>query len=264
MPLGSRAILVAVPAPELSVVCRSCGSEVSPYVTECPYCGQRLRKRAPKLEREGDEIRVHESRRERRRRRRGERERAIALNARPIATAATILIGAVLIVLSQAVPLSLREIGAIVGPVGSEVWRYVTAPFAYDDVGAFIVVAIAIGIFGSSIESRLGSLATATLILATGTLGMLAAGAAESAGLTDSLVAAGGNGVALGLLGAWLMLWRAEAKAQLSEPLDGIGVGVVAAVLLLLPLVEASADPIAGLIGGIVGLGMGLLAARSR
>ena len=28
-----------VPGPELSVVCKSCGSEVSPYVTECPYCG---------------------------------------------------------------------------------------------------------------------------------------------------------------------------------------------------------------------------------
>ena len=38
----------------------NCGSEVSPYVTECPYCGTRLRKRAPKLEREGDEIEVRE------------------------------------------------------------------------------------------------------------------------------------------------------------------------------------------------------------
>ncbi|MGB3099194.1 MAG: zinc-ribbon domain-containing protein, partial [Solirubrobacterales bacterium] len=56
-------------APELSVVCKSCGSEVSPYVTECPYCGHRLRKRAPELEREGDEIKVRESRSEKRRRR---------------------------------------------------------------------------------------------------------------------------------------------------------------------------------------------------
>ena len=39
---------------ELSVICKNCGSEVSPYVTECPYCGARLRKRAPKLERRGD------------------------------------------------------------------------------------------------------------------------------------------------------------------------------------------------------------------
>ncbi len=38
--------------PDLFVVCKSCGSEVSPYITECPYCGQRLRKRAPKIERD--------------------------------------------------------------------------------------------------------------------------------------------------------------------------------------------------------------------
>ena len=37
-------------SPELSVVCKSCGSEVSPYVTECPYCGSRLRKRAPRID----------------------------------------------------------------------------------------------------------------------------------------------------------------------------------------------------------------------
>jgi membrane associated rhomboid family serine protease len=255
-----------VPAPELTVVCRSCGSEVSPYVTECPYCGHRLRKRAPKLEREGDEIRVHETRRDRRRRLRGERsaERAPSydLTARPLATMATLLIGALIIVLGRSVPLDLTEVGAIVGPVGDQAWRYVTAPFAYDDVGAFLVVALAIGVFGASIERRLGTLATLTLILATGTLGMLAAGAASSTGLTDFVVAFGGNGVALGLIGAWLMLWRAEAKGHFSEPLDAIGVGVAAAVLLLLPLVEVGADPIAGLVGGLVGLGMGTLAAR--
>ncbi|MCO5326241.1 MAG: rhomboid family intramembrane serine protease [Solirubrobacterales bacterium] len=172
-----------MPAPELSVVCKSCGSEVSPYVTECPYCGQRLRKRAPKLEREGDEIRVQESRRDRRRRRRTERSiRTVDLDARPLATAATILIGAVLIVLGRSVPLNIYELGAIVGPVGSDLWRYVTAPFVYDDIGYFLVVALAIGVFGASVERRLGSLATGTLILATGTLGMLAAGAADSAG----------------------------------------------------------------------------------
>ena len=39
--------------PDLFVVCKNCGSEVSPYVTECPYCGQRVRKRAPKIDRGG-------------------------------------------------------------------------------------------------------------------------------------------------------------------------------------------------------------------
>ena len=48
--LDSRAMS---PEPDLFVVCKNCGSEVSPYITECPYCGQRLRKRAPKLERDG-------------------------------------------------------------------------------------------------------------------------------------------------------------------------------------------------------------------
>ena len=236
-------------------------------MTECPYCGHRLRKRAPKLERgEGDEIRVHESRRDKRRRLRRERasgrRRSIDLDAKPVATIATLAIGAILIILGEAVPLSLDEVGALVGPAGSEAWRYVTAPFAYEDVGAFLVVAIAIGVFGSAVERRLGTLATAILILATGTLGMLAAGAAASAGLTDFLIAAGGNGVALGLLGAWLMLWRAEAKTHFSEPLDALGVLVVAVVLLLLPLVEITADQPGDRVGGVVGLAMGTLAAR--
>jgi membrane associated rhomboid family serine protease len=251
--------------PELSVVCRSCGSEVSPYVTECPYCGHRLRKRAPKLEREGDEIRVSESRRDRRKRMRRERserrEPRVALEGRPVGTFSVLLISAVLIVIGQAVPLSLSELGAIVGPVGSEAWRYVTAPFVYSDVGAFIVTALAIGIFGMAIERRLGSLATVTLILAAGTLGMLAADAVATAGLDDFLVAAGGNGVALGLLGAWLMMRRAEAR-RFEEPIDLLGAAVAAIVLLLLPLVEVTADPIAGVVGGLVGLGMGALAAR--
>src|SRR5687768_17033067 len=37
--------------PDLFVVCKNCSAEVSPYVTECPYCGQRVRRRAPKIQR---------------------------------------------------------------------------------------------------------------------------------------------------------------------------------------------------------------------
>ena len=91
---------------------------------------------------------------------------------------------------------------------------------------------------------------------------MLAAGAAESAGLFDGIVADGGNGVALGLLGAWYMLRRAEEADAFAEPVDSLGVLVVALVLLLLPLVETGADPVGGVVGGLVGTGMGALAAR--
>ena len=58
------------------------------------------------------------------------------------------------------------------------------------------------------------------------------------------------------------MLWRGEAKHHFSEPLETIALAVAAAVLLLLPLVEVGADPVAGLVGGLVGLAMGSLAAR--
>src|ERR1700691_2619782 len=44
---------VSTGGPDLFVVCKNCGSEVSPYITECPYCGTRLRKRAPKIDRDG-------------------------------------------------------------------------------------------------------------------------------------------------------------------------------------------------------------------
>ncbi len=172
-----------------------------------------------------------------------------------------LLIAAVVFVAERAVPLDIEQVGAIVGPVGDEVWRYVTAPFVYADMGALLVTGAAIAIFGSAVERRIGTLMTATLIIACGTLGMLAANAAHGAGLGEFLVAAGGNGVALGLLGAWLMLWRGESRTAFAEPLDVAAVSVVAAVLLLLPLVETTADPVGGLVGGLVGLLLGWLAA---
>jgi hypothetical protein len=52
-----------VSQPDLFVICKNCGAEVSPYVTECPYCGQRVRKRAPKLERGGDDAEPRPKRR---------------------------------------------------------------------------------------------------------------------------------------------------------------------------------------------------------
>src|SRR5205823_2793554 len=79
---------------DLFVVCRNCGSEVSPYVTECPYCGQRVRKRAPKLDRSRGEPRP--KRRRRRRpslpRLRAEEIAGIAPETQPYATFALIVI----------------------------------------------------------------------------------------------------------------------------------------------------------------------------
>ena len=77
---------------DLFVVCRQCGSEVSPYVTECPYCGHRLRRRAPKLPRERGPSRSRSSRlRDGPLQRLRSREGSGGLGVRPYATIALVL-----------------------------------------------------------------------------------------------------------------------------------------------------------------------------
>lgn len=258
--------------PELSVVCKSCGSEVSPYVTECPYCGTRLRKRAPKLERVGDEVRVREGRADRRRRKAAERRGRLAdrvaatqdLALRPLATIAVLLASAAMMVIEAASNLTVSDLGAIVGPVGDEFWRYFAAPFVYDNVGYLFACGLAIAIFLPPIERRVGSVAALLLVLGCGALGMLAAAGLDSALGDGILVAAGGNGIALGVVCAWLVIRDAERRADPTDEYDRIAVAVVLAVLFLLPAVVDYASVWAGLMGALVGAGCGLAAALGR
>jgi membrane associated rhomboid family serine protease len=247
---------------ELSVVCKSCGSEVSPYVTECPYCGARLRKRAPKLERHGDALEPRARRglarvvRLRPWRRHGFGNAA----GRPYATLAVILGSAALLLVQKASGDPLASFGGLVVPVEGQWWRFLTAPFAYVDVGYLFVVSLGLAIFATGLERRLGSAATALLLLACGSLGMLVASGIVAA-QGDVAVIAGGNGTALGALAAWFAVRRAEAHHSIDQEYDAIGAAVAAAVLLALPLFESSADVFAGLVGGAVGGLAGLAAA---
>ena len=256
--------------PELSVVCKSCGSEVSPYVTECPYCGTRLRKRAPKLERRGDELAARETRRARRRRRAAERrasagERLAAAAGRPYVTLAAILGPAVLLLVQRSADLSLFQVGALSGtPLTDEWWHYLAAPFVYDDLGYLFAIALAMALFVPYLERRLGVVPTLILMIACGALGALAAPGLDDAFGDGFTVMAGGNGIALGVLGAWWSLHRADARDDPTEEYDWIPVAVAACVLLLLPLVEDLANPWTGVVGGLVGLGCGLSATLGR
>ena len=254
--------------PELSVVCKSCGSEVSPYVTECPYCGTRLRKRAPRLERRGDELTARETRRDRRRRRAAERRaRASAFSAsadRPWVTITAIAVSAVVLVVERASNLDVFDLGAIAGPVGNEWWRYFAAPFVFDDLGYLFAIGLALAIFLPPVERRLGTGPAALLVVACGSLGMLFAGGVEEALGDGFLLAAGGNGIALGVLGTWLVLRDADRRRDPTEEFNTIAVAVAAAVLLLLPLVDDFASAWAGLGGAAVGLACGLAAALGR
>jgi membrane associated rhomboid family serine protease len=249
---------------ELSVICKNCGSEVSPYVTECPYCGARLRKRAPKLERRGDGLEAKPRRGPASRLFRIKLPSRVAVGShRPYATLAVVLSSAVLLLVEQASGATLVSLGGLAVPLHGEWWRFFTAPFVYADVGYLFVVAIGLAIFGVGIERRLGSPATAVLLLACGSLGMLAASGIASA-QGDIVVIAGGNGMALGAVAAWFAIRRAEAHRAIDQDYDRIGVAVAAVVLLALPIFESTADPFAGLVGGAVGGLAGLAASALR
>jgi len=249
---------------ELSVICKNCGSEVSPYVTECPYCGARLRKRAPKLERRGDGLEAKPRRSPAGRLFRIKlRSRGAAGFHRPYATLATVVGSAILLLVEHASGATLATLGGLTVPLHGEWWRFFTAPFVYADVGYLFVVAVGLAIFGVGIEHRLGTPATAVLLVACGSLGMLAASGIASA-QGDIVVIAGGNGMALGAVAAWFAIRRAEAHQAIDQDYDRIGVAVAAAVLLALPIFESTANVFAGLVGGAVGGLAGLAASVVR
>jgi membrane associated rhomboid family serine protease len=251
-------ILECMSETELSVICKNCGSEVSPYVTECPYCGARLRKRAPKLERRGDGLEAQQPRRRRRASRSGRTGFAVSTDP-PYATIAVIAVSAVLLLVGKATGDALDTFGGLLVPLAGDWWRVLTAPFAYVDVGYLFVVGLALAIFGTGLERRLGTLPTAVLLVACGTLGMLAAAAVADA-RDEIAVVAGGNGMALGAVAAWFAIRRAEVRGAIGEDYDAIGVAVAAVVLIALPLFAPTADLVAGLVGGAVGLLAGLAA----
>ncbi len=242
---------------ELSVICKNCGSEVSPYVTECPYCGARLRKRAPKLERRGDAL---EAQRPRRRRRLPRISLPVSDVGRPYATITVILGSAILLLVQKATGYGLISFGGVIVPLQSgDWWRYLTAPFAYVDVGYLFVVSVGLAIFATGVERRLGTPPTAVLLLACGALGMLAAAGIASA-QGEITVIAGGNGMALGAVAAWFAIRRSEAHGAIDDEYDVIGVAVAAVVLIALPLFVSTANFYACLVGGAVGGLAGLAA----
>ena len=190
-----------------------------------------------------------------------------ALGERPYAVIAAIVIGAVLLLVRVASPaLNAHDLGAIVGPVQDDWWRYLVAPFVYPDIGYLFVVSIGIAIFGTAVEQRLGLISTVVLMMACGALGMLAADGIETAFASHNnvLLAAGGNGIALGLLAAWAVMRAGEVRAHPDEDVELIGAAVAAAVLILLPLVDDYANVFAGLAGALVGAACGGLASLSR
>jgi membrane associated rhomboid family serine protease len=251
-----------VTQPDLFVVCKNCGAEVSPYVTECPYCGQRVRKRAPKLERGGDRTEAPpRKRRSRLPRLRPDEIEGIAPDTRPWATIALIAIS--LATTLVAVADETLDLGRIVVPGADEVWRWFTAPFVHGtSLGFQFVTLVAVGIFGSLLERRFGPVPVVLLFVLAGAAGCAVAVSLEVPPLFSPFFGTpvqGANGAALGLLSAWLVDdWRAERRGQSRES-DRLGVYVVAAVLVLLSVAVEEANIAAAGAGALTGAILGLL-----
>jgi membrane associated rhomboid family serine protease len=262
--------------PDLFVVCKNCQAEVSPYITECPYCGMRLRKRAPKIERP-DAPPPKPSRRPQRPSARG-RAKAKAKPAsprlgrlrggeipgirgddttKPWATIALVALsfGIWLTVVFYAAPnLALKALDG-------DPWLYLTASLLNINTAAQFAVVAGLGLFGWLIERRHGAVAVVAIFLLCGP-GALAI----SVALDPGTFVFGTQGAALGLLCAWLVpVLVARRGDSGDDDADLLGVLVIAVVLLLVPVVSQSSlingDVRAGLAySGLIGAGLGAIA----
>ncbi len=247
-------------ASDLFVICKNCGNEVSPYITECPYCGNRLRKRAPKLDRNG---RVAGSRLQRPpspslpRLRRGEIP-GIRAEAHPYATIAVVAAGMVGALLWRT---GLFPLGNVVahGGLHHNWWRVFTAPLTYDNTGyAFVALAI-IAIYGTLLERRHGPAVVPALFLLGG-----AGGAALATVASSEAVVLGGNGAALALLCAWAIPDLLAKRGGREIDGDLLGTAVLGGVIALMPLAATHASWVAGGVGLLAGALVGVPLARTQ
>jgi membrane associated rhomboid family serine protease len=251
---------------DLFVVCKQCGSEVSPYITECPYCGHRLRRRAPKLPRartggSGPLLgsprapllaRLRASSRGGRRRRPASTREGRWAYSRPYATIALVAAGCVAWIVPHAEFLAYVEM-AIIGPLRGDWWRIFTYQFAYLD-GLYAFAALfTIAVFGWLVERRHGPLVVLALFLGAGSAGALVASAVYAFPIVS-----GANAAALALLMAWAVPDLEAARTRSYYEGDLLGVGAIAALMLAIPYARPEASWLAGVTGGVIGLLFGL------
>ncbi len=287
-------------AAELFTVCGSCGQQVSTFVTECPYCGNRLRKRAPKLDRRDgdlealfaqldsdDEAPLHsptpppkEKKPWAARFRRTSKEpasatatsRPVALRrprrpatsrpaeTRPWVTIAIVLVS--LIGLPVTVAIGQEQVWLAGTLDGGSAWRLLTGSVTYVGVWHALGVLTCLGVFGWLWERRLERFGG---LLVLGTFLVAGVGGLALASQVDAnAVHTGAAGAASALASAWIV---AELRARRrNESIDGdlLGGAVLLAVALLVSAVTPAGAPIAAAWGLVVGvaLGLGLSAAR--
>jgi membrane associated rhomboid family serine protease len=256
-----------VSQPDLFVVCKNCGSEVSPYVTECPYCGQRVRKRAPKIDRSTGEATQKRRRRTKKLPRlRADEIAGIAPETRPYATAGLIVVCVIAMLVYAADPKLDMGYLFVKTSFGTEAWRWFVTPFLHaDQLGYAFVTLAAAGLFGTLVERRFGAVAVVLIFVLSGAAGAALAAALETPPLLSDVPGwpvFGANGAALGLLCAWLVDDLLARRRGDDRENDLLGVYIFAAVLVLLSLTTEEANIAAAVGGALAGSVIGLLLPR--
>jgi membrane associated rhomboid family serine protease len=251
-------------SPELFVVCKNCNSQVSPYITECPYCGTRLRKRAPKIERKGEEAQPKPPKRRRARPslgplRTGEIPgiRGDELR-RPVMTITLVALGCLWWL--AIIPLEDEGFRIVLNPL-DEWWQVLTAPFIHFSGWYQFAGLGAAALFGWLLERRHGAL----VVLVTWLLGASGGMAAVKA-IEGDVLAVGATGGALALLMAWAvppLLERRRGEND-EDDVDLLGTAVIFTLLALMPLARIEISEIATGVGIVAGGLVGLLLARAR
>jgi membrane associated rhomboid family serine protease len=239
---------VSTGGPDLFVICKSCGSEVSPYITECPYCGNRLRKRAPKLDRDQ---RVAERKARRQApplltRLRRDEIPGIRGETRPYATIFLVLAG-------LAGTLLWRTNLVVIGQPGAEWWRLFTAAFTYPNVGYALITLGTVGLFGWLLERRHGPFPVLALFLIGGVGGLAATTAVD-----PNAVLVGAQGGALALVCAWATPDLLTLRSGGDVDGDLIGAAVIAVAVALMPLAVDYASWVSDAVGIITGFAVGI------
>ncbi len=245
--------------PELFVVCKKCNSEVSPYITECPYCGTRLRKRAPKLDKGAPRASRRRERPKLSRLRPGEIP-GVRADRRPYATILLVLSSVVVALFFQARARNIVYLPDLVAtsPLHGDYYKLVTQLFVYYLSTGYEVAALsAIFLFGWLLERRHGAWAPLLVFFVGGVAGSALVLALDPHGGTM-----GGNSAALALLAAWTMRDVLARRRGEEDDADLLGVLAIAIVLVLLPLISVEPSSLAGLGGGVVGILLGLFLAR--
>ena len=260
-------------SPELFVVCKNCRSQVSPYITECPYCGQRLRKRAQKIERGGD---GRPGKPKAPRRARAKKPSGLGPLrsgeipgirgdefAKPRATIALVALGALLWLAT--IPLRDEGVRLAIDPLG-EWWQVLTAPFIQTNGWYQFAALGALGVFGWLLERRNGPLTVVVVWLLAASGGMAMAKLTDDGFtlLTGSPIVVGASGGALGLLCAWAVpiLLARRRRGDSEDDADMLAAGAIFVLLALMPLAQDVISPVATATGIVAGCLCGLVLQR--